>query len=293
MKSNFYHILKLTLILFLFVVSCTTEGVKKKKQTLLETNTNKTTYSPATNKAELKKLSLKPLKKVSKIKLANGIKITYFLHGNGEVLKDGEVVQINYEVLLDDNTFVDGNKLLNRETLPFLVGYGMQTPGWDIAFRKLKVGDFVEIYLPAKFARGEVGIKGLIPPNANNRIRVKVVEKVKPTKEIDGTKVWLLEQNKSEKKLANEESEIEFHYMVGTASNPKYDISYKRNQPFKFRFSDFGIVKGLKKSLINAKRSDKIWVLIPPSEAYGEKGLMDIVKSNEHVFYDIFVMDVR
>jgi FKBP-type peptidyl-prolyl cis-trans isomerase len=58
------------------------------------------------------------------------------------------------------------------------------------------------------------------------------------------------------------------------------------------RFSDFGIVKGLKKALINAKRSDKLWVVVPAEMAYGSKGLLDLVKPNEPVFYDIFVENV-
>lgn len=284
-----FKITTISFLLVLILFSCKPEGVSNEnKEDKIENN--KPTEA---DKEEIKKLSLKPLKPVAKNKIDNGIKITYFIKGEGSFLKDGEVAQINYEVLLDDGTFVDGNKLLSKEWLPFMVGYGMQTPGWDIAFRQLKVGDFVEIFLPSNMARGKVGIKGLIPPNANNRIRVKVIGKLKPTRIVDGTKVWVLEENELEKKLANEENEIDFHYMVGTQSNPKYDISYRRNQPYNFKFSDFGIVKGLKKALINAKKSDKIWVLIPPSEAYGDKGLQDLIKPYEHVFYDIFIMDVR
>jgi FKBP-type peptidyl-prolyl cis-trans isomerase len=156
----------------------------------------------------------------------------------------------------------------------------------------LHLGDFVEIFLPSNLARGKKGIKGLIPPNANNVIRLKAIEKVNPTKVIDGTKVWLLEENKLELNKANEKSVVDFHYMVGSESNPKYDFSYKRNIPFRMRFTDNGIISGLKKALINAKRSDKMWVLVPSSEAYGSKGLLDLVKPNEKVFYDIFVMEV-
>lgn len=276
----------------LLLAACTPSGVRQQKNAAGEPEIiNK--ISKKQRQEELKKLSLKPLKKIGSKKLEKGIKITYFIHGEGQALKDGEVAMINYEVLLKDGKMVDGNKLLNKEWLPFLVGYGMQTPGWDIAFRELKVGDFVEIYLPGDMARGKNGIKGLIPPNAENFIRIKVVGTLKADKVIDGTKIWLLEENPNHTQRADEESEIVFHYMVGSKSNPHYDISYTRNQPYIFRFSDFGIVKGLKKALINAKKSDKMWVLIPPSEAYGSKGLVNLVKPNEFLFYDIFILDVR
>lgn len=269
----------------LSILSCTPSGVKQKthQKKIIQTGREDTSL----------KSNLHPTKSIGTKQLTNGIKLTYFKRGEGQRFKSGEVAKINYEVLLEDGTFVDGNKLLNKKWLPFLVGFGMQTPGWDIVFNELKVGDFVEIYLPSEMARGKVGIKGLIPPNSNNIIRLRVMDKLEPTRVIDGTKVWLLEENKNEKNIADEESEIEFHYIVGSKSHPRYDISYRRNQPYLFRFSDFGIVKGLKKTLINAKKSDKLWIVIPPSEAYGNKGLEHLVKPNEPIFYDIFILDIR
>ena len=274
----------------LLILGCNTSAVEPAE---------KGNVDPVTvSKSEIgtaKKLSnsLKPLKKVNTKVLKEGISITYFVHGNGRTLQDADVVKLNYEVLLEDGTLVDGNKLLNKDWLPFIVGFGMQTPGWDIALRTLKVGDFVEIFLPAKMARGEKGIKGLIPPNSNNVLRIKVLGLLPETNEIDGTKVWLLEENETEKRKAQLEDEVDFHYIVGTKSRPKYEISYRKNRPYTMRFDDYGVIRGLKKSLINAKRSDKIWVLVPPEEAYGAKGLLDKVKPNEQVFYDIFVLDVR
>lgn len=283
-------------ILFIFFIgllfSCDPSGVKKKNLSKEEKEILNS-ISKKERQEELKKLSLKPTKEIGVKKLNKGVKITYFVKGDGEKFADGEVAQINYEVLLKNGSMVDGNKLLNKEWLPFMVGFGMQTPGWDIAFKELVVGDFVEVYLPSEMARGKNGIKGLIPPNAENFVRIKVVGKLKPTREVDGNKIWVLEENKENKILANENNVIDFHYIVGSKSNPRYDISYRRNQPYFFKFSDFGIVKGLKKALINAKKSDKMWVLIPPSEAYGSKGLNNLVKENEEIFYDIFIMDVR
>lgn len=284
MKQTLY-----LLSIFIFF-SCAPEGVKKNK---LAEDEITNTKSKKEQEAELAKLSLKPIKQIGEKKLKNGIKMTYFVHGSGPKFNKGEVAQINYEVLLKDGNLIDGNKLLNKDWLPFLVGFNMQTPGWEIAFKELRVGDFVEIYLPGPMARGKMEIKGLFPANSENIIRIKIVGKLNPTKVVDGTKIYLLEENKSNTKKATETSEIDFHYYVGSESNPRYDISYKRNQPYLFKFSDFGIVKGLKKALINAKKSDKMWVVIPPAEAYGSKGLMELVKPNEYVFYDIFIMDVR
>ena len=282
----------LTIVGISFLIySCDAEGIKNnpasKSIKIKKQNTGKVQIISSA------KESLKPTKVVTSEEDKSGIEIKWFEQGEGATLKDGEVLKINYDVRLTDGTLVDGNELLKRDWLPFLVGFGMQTKGWDIAFKKLRVGDFVEMVLPANMARGKEGVKGLIPPNAVNIIHLRILGRIAPTRIIDGTKIWLLEENESNKLRATEENIVEFHYMVGTPSNPKYDISYRRNQPYALKFSDFGIVKGLKKALISAKRADKIWILVPASEAYGEKGLVDLVKPGESLFYDIFVTDVR
>jgi FKBP-type peptidyl-prolyl cis-trans isomerase len=267
------------------LVGCNVEGVKN------EINEDKNIVSDL-KKTNSTNKTLVPTKIKNELKLKDGLEIKWFKHGEGEKLKEEEVIQINYQVFLEDGTLVDGNELLNRSSLPFLVGYGMQTKGWDLALLHLKVGDFVEIFLPAKLARGKYGVKGLIPPNANNIIRIKILSKIKPTRKIDGVKIWLLEENNAELAKASESNTIDFHYMVGTKSNPKYDLSYRRGVPFRMRFSDHGLVSGLKKAMLGVKRSDKVWVLVPPEEAYGNQGLLDLVKTNEKLFYDIFVVEV-
>jgi FKBP-type peptidyl-prolyl cis-trans isomerase len=51
-------------------------------------------------------------------------------------------------------------------------------------------------------------------------------------------------------------------------------------------------VPGLKKALINCKKFDRLFIVVPPEEAYGSKGYLDLVKPNETVFYNVLVVDV-
>jgi FKBP-type peptidyl-prolyl cis-trans isomerase len=71
-----------------------------------------------------------------------------------------------------------------------------------------------------------------------------------------------------------------------------YVNTFRTNQPFTFKLSDHGLVPGLRKALINAKKSDRLYILVPPSEAYGAAGYLDFVKPDEPIFYNILVMDV-
>ncbi len=222
----------------------------------------------------------------------NGLVIDWYEKGEGETVKAGDLIGIDYKVRLKDGTVVDGNHLLKLESFPFMVGFQMQTKGWDMALQSMKVGDFARIKIPSHLARGEKGIEGLIPPNADNFLTVRILSKIKPTRIVEGTKIWILEENKVNKLKFNEEMEITFHSMVSSPSNPLYANTFRSNTPFKFKLGDQGIVPGLRKALINAKSSDRMYVVVPASEAYADRGYMDFVKPNEDIFYNIMVMDV-
>lgn len=229
---------------------------------------------------------------IDKLKLDNGLVVYWFEKGNGAQLKDGDLVEIDYKVKLKDGTVVDGNHLLKRKTLPFLLGFNLQTKGWDIALRELRVGDYVKVLIPSKLARGDKGIEGLIPPNADNLLFIKIVSLIKPNRSVDGTNVWLLEENKDNKLKFNDKNRILFHAMASTPSTPTFVNTFISNQPFSFKLSDHGLVPGLTKALINAKKFDRMYIVVPSKEAYGKAGYLDIVKPDEPVFYNVLVMDV-
>jgi FKBP-type peptidyl-prolyl cis-trans isomerase len=264
-------------LVLLLVVACDTSGVKK--------NTPET--SKETAGADLDG----DHKVIAKKRLSEGMAIEWFAKGTGENVKDGEMVMIEYKVKLKDGTVVDGNHMINKPSLPYLIGFNLQ-PGWDLAMRQLKVGDFVRILIPPSLGRGNKGIEGMIPPNADNLLYVKVLENKTPDRVVDGCKVWILEENKDNKLKFNEKTQVSFHAMVSTPTNPMYVNTYRSNQPFTYKLSDHGLVPGLRKALINAKRSDRMYIVVPSAEAYGDKGYLDLVKPNEALFYNVLVMDV-
>lgn len=225
------------------------------------------------------------------IKYDNGVKIHWLNHGTGDSIALGDLIEIEYKVFLDNGQLIEGSHQF-KGTFPFMVGFGMQTKGWDFALQKMKVGDEAEIYIPSELARGEKGIEGLIPPNAPNIVYVKIVEKRKADKELDGTKLFYISQSRKNKVLFNENNSIVFHTMISTPTNPLYFNSFRTNAPFTMRMKDAGIVPGLKKALNNAKKADRVYIVVPPSEGYGNKGYLDLVKPNEPLFYNIYVMDV-
>lgn len=270
------------LITFIVLASCTTSGVESASKEVKKTKVEK-----------LSKLDQEH-KVIDKVKLADGLSIEWYEKGTGEKLSDGDLVQIDYKVKLKDGTVVDGNHMLEKkkESLPFLIGFGMQTKGWDIALKELRVGDFARVLIPSKLARGDKGIEGHIPPNADNLLFIRILKKEQPTRIVDGTKVWLLEENKSNKLKFNEKTQITFHGIASSPSKSMYVNTFRENRPFTYKLSDYGLVPGLRKALINAKKADRLYIVVPASEAYGAAGYLDFVKPNESLFYSILVMDV-
>ncbi len=280
--------------IFCSTISCTTNVVKdNEKKNVARDTDNKKNNSPGKTALNSDHLVINSSKSYD-----NGIDISWLTHGKGEKVKKGDVILIDYKVTLADGKIIDGNHLIRKSSFPFIVGYQMQTKGWDFALEQLKIGDFVRVKIPSDLARGVKGIKKegskewFVPPNSVNYLSIRVIKKQIPTRVIDGVKVWVFEENQENKIKFGEKSAIVFHCMISSESNPIYYNSYSSNSPYTLLLSDKGIIPGLKKALINAKKADRMYILIPAVEAYGSKGSEGFVKPNEDLFYNVLVMDV-
>ncbi|MGM0479642.1 MAG: FKBP-type peptidyl-prolyl cis-trans isomerase [Bacteroidota bacterium] len=221
------------------------------------------------------------------LELESGIKIKWFQHGDGPKLEKGDVIKIDYRNKLEDGTVYDGNHLVKKPYLPFVVGWGQQTEGWDIAMQHLRIGDDVDIEIPSHLARGEKGIEGVVPPNADNFLSLRILGRMEPIKEVDGIKIWKVDEPKTPGDSIEYKDEVYLDYWVSSESSPRYDNSYKRKRPFHLVMGDGNIVPGLYKALHFAREGDKLLIFIPSREAYGEEGLKDLVGPNEDILYDV------
>ncbi len=272
------------------IVACKNE-VKKPDATPQDIISEKVQEFDPSQSLNLKDLKAEDLNVVDSSKLDNGIRIKYFRKGNGAKLKKGDLLDLNYVVKLKTGYILEGNHQRNERTLPFLLGYGMQPKGWDLALSEMHVGDFAEIFIPSKFARGEAEIKGIMPKNSDNYLTVEVLAIKTPTRQRDGVKVWNIENGVGDS-VFNENNSIVFNCIISTISNPRYYNSWKTGNPFKMQLSDYGIIPGLKKALLDSKKGDHFIALVPTDQAYGKKGLNVLVKPNEDIYYYIEVEKV-
>lgn len=281
----------LSILVLVTLFACNIEGVKDRDGQ--DENDTLTTMVDTSDVADLKGNDETVIdQKKDSLELDNGIKITWFKHGKGDSLKKGDVIKIDYRNKLEDGTVYDGNHLVKKPFLPYIVGWGQQTPGWDIALEHLKVGDDVDIFIPSELARGEKGIEGVVPPNANNILSLRILDILDPVKQVDGIKIWKVDEKKNPGDSIDFKDEVYIDYWVSSESKPRYDNSYQRRAPFHLVMGDGNIVPGLYKALHFAREGDKLLIYIPSAEAYGKQGLKELVKPNEDILYDIRVAKV-
>jgi FKBP-type peptidyl-prolyl cis-trans isomerase len=232
--------------------------------------------------------------KVADVKsFSNGLVIKWILKGKGRKLKKGEMALIDYRLALPDGKIVDGNNRVNMPFIPFVVGYNMQTPGWDLAFQELTPGDFVKIEIPADLALGSKELKGIIPANSDNWLYVKVVALVTPSVNEDGVTSWKIKDGEGASLAKDPSKEISFHAMVSTESKASVMNTRLGNYPLKYSPGQKTIVPGLRKIMKNAKKGERYFIILDAPQAYGARGYADLVKPNEQVFYNIEIMDIR
>lgn len=224
-------------------------------------------------------------------KLENGILIKWIKRGSGAKLQKGEMALIDYRLALPDGKIIDGNNRIELPFIPFVVGYSMQTPGWDLSFTELRTGDFVKIEIPAALAYGSKGIKNLIAPNSDNWLYVKVISKVQPSIDSDGIRSWRLAKGEPFDLASASEKEIAYEFMASTPS--RSNAINARKFPLRYIPGQKTVVPGLRKILKNALKGERYYIILSPSQAYGKKGYSNVIGPNETVFFLVDILGVR
>ena len=292
--------MKYFIVLFFFTLlysSCTNNVTKKKKGSKKQENTIKNKF--ASKKDVIKfsdtKNNLKNFEK-GKIRttkvLDNGVVIKWIVDNEGRKIENGEMVLLEYRLALPDGKIIDGNNKFDLPFIPFVLGYSMQTPGWDCAIRELSVGDFAKIEIPSKLAYGIKGINGIIPSNSDNWLYVKVHSFVSPGVNENGVTSWKL-KNGGEKISNKGKKELTFHAIASTPNKSSIINTYSSNLPIRYRTGQTNVVPGLRKIIMNANKGDKYYVIIDSKQAYGSKGYLDLIQANQSVFFIIDIIDSR
>lgn len=99
---------------------------------------------------------------------------TIVKEGTGEAIVAGKIAVVEYTGMFTDGKVFDSS--IPRGTpFEFTVGAGQVIEGWDIGVLGMKVGEEARLVIPGKYAYGEQGVGGVIPPNATLIFDVKLI----------------------------------------------------------------------------------------------------------------------
>lgn len=105
-----------------------------------------------------------------------GTGLRYFIEnqGNGELIKKGYVVMMEYELrLLNGDLIYSSNK---DGIKTFLVGRGGVESGLEEAVLNLHIGDEATVVIPSHLAHGLIGDGKGIPPRSTIVYRIKIID---------------------------------------------------------------------------------------------------------------------
>ncbi len=264
----------------LLIVSC--EGVKKGNP------------KPVTTNAKPTSVLSKNVKYVDSLQEKNGLKIKWAYKGKGPKLIDGDLVLINYVVTLPNGQLVDGSSKITKSDLPFLVGYNMQSKGWDEAMRKMSVGDVATVVLPSELGWSENSLGDVLPANSDLIIQFFIVRKVAPAITVNGSKIWrwnLMKSQKSDESFGPKKT-IKFNLIVNSRKDVSIINTYAKKMLITNKFEDEFEPQSLKKALTNAKKNQGVFVLVSPQEVSQIKGIQRKMPPGESLFYNIQVVEV-
>jgi len=224
-------------------------------------------------------------------KLASGVVLKWIERGTGPGFKAGEMALIDYRLGTPDGRIIDGNNRIDLPFIPFVVGYSMQTQGWDLAFAHLRVGDFVKVEIPAALAYGSKGIKDVLAPNTPNWLYVKVISKIEPSTDADGIRAWKLADGQAFHLEEGGAKEIAYEFVASTPNKPNAIMA--RKFPQRYVVGQKTTVPGLRKILKNALQGERYYIVLQPEHAYGSKGYGQVIAPNEPVFFLLDIVGVR
>ena len=106
------------------------------------------------------------------VTLPNGLQYKIIKAGSGPQPKTTDRVKVNYEGQLLNGKVFDSSY---KRGQPITLGLNQVIQGWQQLIPKMHTGATWMLYIPAKFAYGQRGVPGAIPPSAALSFKVNLI----------------------------------------------------------------------------------------------------------------------
>ena len=247
-------------------------------------------------------------------KTQSGLYYLITKEAQGEAIKSGQNVSVNYTgMFLDGKKFDSNTDSAFHHVTPFTleVGKGRVIKGWDEGLQLLKIGEKATIYIPSPLAYGAQDQRG-IPSNSILVFEVEILDmpdqakiddkliteylaknNIKATKTASGlyyviTQKGLGENAKSGKKVT-------MNYTGKTLDGKTFDSNtdpkFNHVQPFTFALGQGQVIKGWDEGVQLLKLGSKGSFFMPSGLGYGSGGTGPI-PANTVLIFDVEVTGI-
>src|SRR3712207_4004811 len=87
---------------------------------------------------------------------------------------------------------------------------------------------------------------------------------------------------------------VEVHYVgVAHSTGEEFDASYNRGEPLKFRLGVGQVIQGWDTGVQGMKVGGRRRLVIPPDQAYGDRGAGGVIGPGETLIFVVDLVDVR
>ncbi len=260
-------------------------------------------------------------------KLASGVFVVIDKEGNGDYIKPGYEVTMNYEKQNLDGRKYDSNldSVFNHLT-PFKVntGQGRLIAGWEEGIQKFRNGSKGQIFIPSKFAYGNnkfaMRPNDTIPPNTIIKIDLEIVDVVDlakvakqlaekedteiqaflksnnliATKTASGLYYIITQQGKGNSPASGDEVNMNYTgmFLDGKAFDSNVDSAFGHVSPLKFPLGQGRVIRGWDEGIALLKAGSKAKFIIPSAIGYGAGGSGKI-PANTIMLFDVELVDFK
>lgn len=220
----------------------------------------------------------------------SGLKYHIFAEGDGDAPQVGDMVSVDFQLWLDDGTFLDST--IDRGTpYTFVLGSDSSLPGLDEGLLLLREGGRAQLTLPPEIADGsgatyvfEITLLDTQEPPTPT-----AVDDADFTVTDSGLKYYTITEGSGPTPQAGDT--VSIHYTLWLEDGTMIDSSVQRGEPIPVVIGSGGTIPGFEEGLTLTSAGGKTQIVVPPSLAYGEAGGGPI-PPNATLIFEIEVLEI-